>query len=122
MAPQNESDQKPGNDEVKAGSERVAEPGSGSTDLASQDKPVEYFSDDDEFSASRFAALSSETTGLLQQVQLKPDGLKDATPEQLRNLYQDAEERQGWSQARQDGFIGLLRLGRPTPPRAARVL
>ena len=122
MASQNESDKKSGIDEVKTDTERDGSKDSGSVELESKEVEFEPFSDDDPYGAARISSLFSETSQFLDSIQAKPVGFETATQQQLRSFQEDAVQRAKWSQARQDVFIGFLRLGRPIPPRSKRIL
>lgn len=122
MAPQNESDPKPRDEKTKVDDTETSVGSSRSVSVESAKQRIEPFSDDDTQYSARARALVSETAGLLDQVHAQPAGFNGATPEQLANLYKDANERALWNQARQDGFLSILRLGLPTPPRSKRIL
>ena len=118
METSNESNQKSGNDKTKDTTQDNTKGSSGSANLAPKNESYEYFSDADPWRTSRIDSTRGETDTLLSNVQRKSAGFRDANPKQLRNIHSDAIERQGWSEARQDGFIAILRLGRRTPPRS----
>ena len=122
MAPQNESDPKSGNEETQVGDKQTTGQSSRGTDLESEQLRPEPYAIDDPQRADRISALSSETAGVLEQVQATPVGFDDLTPEQLRYVHEDAVERSEWSEARQDAFVSILRLGRKVPPRSKRIL
>lgn len=122
MASQNEGNPKHRVDEVEK-----TDPESGSTDTPSpgvETEELEFkpFSDADPFRAARVGALVDETADLLGEVQVEPVGFGRATDDELASFYEDAVERAKWSKARQDGLLGVLRLGRPVPRRSQRVL
>ena len=122
MAPPNESNSQPGTKEDQNNSRSDGYKNSNSNDLESREQQPEPYSDEDSYRAARIDSLVGETESLLAEVQSKAIGFDNATPEQLRNIHKDATEREGWSQTRTDGFISVLRFGRPTPPRAKRIL
>ena len=122
MASQNESDEKSRNEEIKSTDSEVHKRTDRSTDVESKGQQFEPFAADDPWRTTRTREVVSETKRLLEQIQTEPIGFENATPKQLRSFQQNATERASWSQARQDGFIGLLRLGRPVPPRSKRIL
>ena len=122
MASSHESNEKPGNDQVEGGDQESRSESSGSTQLESGYKHYEPFSDVDPFRADRISKVRSANAALLQSIQTEPVGLENLTEEQYRSLYSNVEERASWSTARQDAFLGLLRLGRKTPARGKRIL
>lgn len=122
MASQNESNQKPGDGDSQENDRDVGPDRSRSTDVEAKEVEYEHFSNDDPFGPARISALRSETEELLAPLQTEPVGFDGATEAELRDFQEDAVQRSKWSQTRQDGFLGLLRLGRPTPPRSQRVL
>ena len=122
MAPQNESDKKPGNDQVEGGDQESRSEGSGSAQLESGQQHYEPFSDADPFRPDRISQIRSANAALLQSIQTEPVGFENLTTEQYRSIYSDVEERTKWSSPTQDAFIGILRLGRKTPARGKRVL
>lgn len=122
MAPQNESNQESRDAEVKSDVGDVGTDNDRSTVLETRKVEPEPFSDDDPYRSTRIASIRSETDELLSEVQGLSVGLEGSSKRQLERIQQDVVERSGWSEARSDGFIGILRLGRKTPPRGARVL
>ena len=122
MAPQNESNQKPRNEETEGIDQDLRPVDARSPELESEHVEPEPFSDSDPFRAARTREVVSETSGILAEVQAEPTGFDDVTDKQFAGLYADAIERAKWNPARSDGFRGLLRLGRSVPPRAQRVL
>ena len=122
MESQSESDKKPGTDQVNDSAEKSKDGVSRGVDVAIEGQQFEPFTDADPFRAARTAEAVGETRTFLSEIQIEPAGFSDATPEQQRRVHADAAERASWSQARQDEFLGILRLGRRTPPRSKRVL
>lgn len=122
MAPQNESNKESRNEETKAIVTGNGSESGRSTNVESISVDPEPYSDADPYRTTRIAALRSETAELLEQVQIQPDGFERVTEQQLRSIHEDAYERKKWSKTRQDGFIGILRLGRQTPARSKRLL
>lgn len=122
MASQNEMHEKPGNESTSTVSKETGPRNRRSTDLESGEQQYQPFSAEDPFRSSRITSLRSEAKAILAPIQGQATGFKDLNDKQLRNIHNDAVERSGWQQARQDGFIGLLRLGNRTPPRSKRVL
>lgn len=122
MAPQNEGDKKSGNEQAEGDNIDSKSSESDSIIMEGKEPQIEPYSDDDPLRSTRINSLASETAGLLDKVQAQPTGFERATGEELRNIHEDAIERSKWSTSRQDGFTGILRLGRPVPPRARRVL
>lgn len=122
MESQNESDPQSGNEQTKDTSKIDRSESGRSVELETSRFEYEHFSDADPYGADRISALRSETAELFKHVQAEPAGFENATGEQLRNLQSDAIERSKWRETRQDGFIGILRLGRRTPSRAKRIL
>ena len=90
--------------------------------VETREQPIEPFSNDDPFRTDRINQARSEASALLKHVQAEPVGFQGSNDKQLVRVYKDAEERATWSKARQDGFIGILRLGRPVPRRSERIL
>jgi len=122
METSSESNPQPGNENAE-GSNQQFQPGTNRTsDMAAQVVDIVPFSENDPFRATRISETVGETASLLSEVQMEATGFQGATTEQLAALSKDAEERASWSQARQDGFVGLLRLGKPTPARSQRIL
>lgn len=122
MAPQNEGNKKSGDEDIK---EPDSTTGSGDLSEASDsssDSEIQPFSDNDPFRAARTREVISETARALDPIQAEPVGFENLTDEQKRYISEDALERSEWSQARQDGFTSILRLGRSIPPRSQRVL
>lgn len=122
MASQNESDEKSRNDDTSAVHQQTRPTDSRGSDMESERREPEPFAVDDPLSAVRLDTLTGETAGLLSEIQTEPVGFDGADRHELAKLYEDAQERQNWSQARQDGFRAILRLAKPIPPRANRVL
>ena len=122
MASSNESNEKLRNDEDTNGVEAPVGQSSQSTDLAAEGPKFEPFDPEDPWRAARTAEVVSNTRKFLQGLQVEPVGFQDATPKQLRRLDEDAYERSTWSEARQNDFAGILRLGRRTPSRSQRIL
>lgn len=122
MASQNESDQKYRDGEVKeSNGENDANTNSG-TGVQTQQQQAAPFSEFDPFRSTRIDTLRSEADQLLESLQVRVDGIEDATETELRNLHKNVSEYQGWSQTRKDAFTSVLRLGKPTPTRSNRIL
>lgn len=92
------------------------------TDLATPETQFTPFGDDDPYRPERSLALSREIDSFFAPMGGRGVGYGDVDAAQLTRLSKDAEERSRWPETTQDGFRGLLRLGRPTPPRSARIL
>ena len=122
MVSPNESNTESRNTETQSGTTPNEVHRRRSTDLEASDVRPEPFSDDDPFRTARTSEALREAAEILSPIQTSPVGFAQCTPEQQRRIYQDAEERASWSQARKDGFTALLRLGQPLPSRANRVL
>jgi len=122
METSRESNPQPGN-ENSQGSDQHVQPGTDRTsDMAPEVVDIVPFSENDPFRATRISETVGQTASLLSEVQMEASGFQGATTEQFAALSRDAEERASWSQTRQDGFVGLLRLGKSTPPRSKRIL
>lgn len=122
MAPQNEGNEESRNQKVEGSNQQDGSSISASADLESPQQQIEPFTDADPFRAARTRETIGETESILAEVQSKAVGFNDLADFELANLYKDATERAKWEPARQDAFIGILRLGKPVPPRAKRVL
>lgn len=122
MASSNESNQESGTKQTDRRDSGNGPKDRRSTDLETRNEQPELFSSEDEFRSPRTDALHSEASELLDQVQARATGIEGCTPEQLRNIHADARERERWSETRKDGFVGILRLGRKSPPRSKRIL
>lgn len=122
MAPQNESDKKSGNEKVENVDDGSNGKSAGGSNLESIEQSITPFDDDDPFRSSRIAEVHSQTMSLFNQVQIEPIGLDGATNDEYRDISKHAMERTSWPKARQDAFIGVLRLGRKPPTRAKRIL
>lgn len=122
MEPQNESNEKSGIDQVKETSPSANVGYVGTTNVETNDLPIEPFTESDPFRASRIDQTISETTTLLQSVSQQDSNIEDVDVDTIKALHQDASERSKWSKTRTDGYTGLLRLAVPTPPRSKRVL
>lgn len=122
MATQDESNAESGNDEAKAVTKVDGSEHSSGADVESTQQQYEPFGDDDPHGPARVASLRGETDALLDEIQAKGTGFDGTTVKQRQNLHSDAVERALWSEARQDVFVGVLRLGRPIPSRNKRIL
>ena len=122
MAPQDESNKKPRDDDSDELHSGARSDDGKSVELESIDREPEPFSDDDPFRAARIGEVVGETSGLLSEVQVQGAGFEGLTNREYADLHKNAAERKRWPEARQDGFISILRLGKPVPPRSKRVL
>jgi tRNA/tmRNA/rRNA uracil-C5-methylase (TrmA/RlmC/RlmD family) len=122
MATQNEMHQESGNEKAEKDNQSTELQTSASSDLESREQRIEPFTDNDPYLPSRITETRSETEALLSGLSIKPVGFENVNRKQAKRLYEDAIERAGWSQARQDAFNGILRLGTSIPPRSKRVL
>lgn len=122
MASQNESDEKSRTDEVEKRDSKVESRGGASTELETKELEIKPYSNEDPLRASRIDALAGETQNLLDKISVEAVGFDRANSESLSDIHKDAVERSKWRPARQDAFIGILRLGNPVPPRSKRVL
>ena len=122
MEPQNEMHQKSGAEADQRQAQQVESGDHKSADMASGEQRIEPFSNDDPFLATRITETRSETDRLLQSISSEPVGFERLNRKQIKSLYANAVERSQWSQARQDAFASVLRLGVRVPPRANRVL
>ena len=104
-------------------SDRSDEPrGSKSVELETTERLAAPFSEFDPFRSSRIDTLHGETKSFLDTMGKQLSGFETTDEDELRSLQRDAEERQKWSQARQDAFRSILRLGATIPSRGKRVL
>ena len=117
METQSKSNSQPGPEEAKSNDSQSKTTGVQSTNLEAKDVPIVPFSENDPFRATRIAETNRQTAELCQSLSGEAVGFENADGNTVKALYQDAEERAGWSQARKDGFYGLLRLGVKTPRR-----
>ncbi len=122
MAPQNESNKESGTKDTQGETNNVRQTDNTGVNLESTQFEPEPYSYEDPYRSSRITSLISETEALLAPIQGQGTGFDSASDKQLRNIHEDAIERQEWSQTRQDGFTSILRLGRNTPSRSKRVL
>lgn len=122
MEPQSESDKRDRTPKPSDASERREPQRSGDADVATPEPPPEPFSEDDPQRADRVSALRGQEDFFLSQVGYSLGGLDGSTGAELRTFRSNATERQRWPEAAADGFSGLLRLGRPVPPRSQRIL
>lgn len=91
-------------------------------DLETKELQFEPFSEQDPFRTTRIAEVVDETHTFLSNIQSEAVGFQELNESQLRALSQDAAQRSLWDKARTDAFTGVLRLAKPIPPRANRVL
>ena len=122
MAPQDEVHEESRNVEDSKVHRQSGQSDAKSTKLETTEKQPAPFSEFDPFRATRYSTLNSETQDFLSGMGKQASGFENLDENQLRSLYSDAEERARWSQARQDAFTGILRLGTATPPRGKRIL
>jgi len=122
METSRESNPQSGNENAEVSDQQLQSGANRTSDMAPEVVDIVPFSENDPFRATRISETVGETASLLSEVQMEASGFQGATPEQFAALSRDAAERASWSQTRQDGFIGLLRLGKPTPSRSQRIL
>ena len=122
MASQNESNPESGIGEAEKKNTADESKDSRGVNQTTREQPGAPFSEFDPFRAARIGEVHRQTDTLLQSVHREGVGLENADEELLRRLYEDAEERASWSEARQDAFTAILRLGKPTPRRRDRIL
>lgn len=122
MASQNESDTKSGNDDANELHSRSRHSDSDGSQLESKGREPEPFSNEDPLLPVRIGQAVGEATSFLSEVQIEGIVPEGTTNREFKTLFNDAVERKSWSQARQDGFVSILRLARPIPSRANRIL
>ena len=122
MASQDEMHEKSGVSQAsESDKQTTVQPGEG-TKLETPNQQPAPFSEFDPFRATRTAQVISETQAFLDPLGKTLTGTEGLNEDQLRSLSADAQERAQWSQAGQDAFTSLLRLGSTIPPRGKRVL
>lgn len=122
MATQSEIDAQSRKSQANSGTSADAEQPRRSVDVETHIEQPEPFSEADPFRSARIAETVSETGTFLEAIQASPSGFQDLDESEFRSISRDVAERAKWSEARKDGFIGVLRLALPTPPRSKRVL
>lgn len=122
MASQNEMHSESGIEKVEGTNTESGSGDSRVTDLQTRDRQAAPFSEFDPFRADRTRQVISETDEFLGQINAQPNGFERASETDLQKLSEDAFERSKWSETRSDAFLGVLRLGRPVPPRSKRIL
>lgn len=122
MVPQDEMHQEAGPTEDKSTNQSTGRSDNTATEPSPADERPAPFSDFDPFRTTRIDTLNSQTNEFLQGMGEKSAGLEGFNEDELRSLSSDAEERARWSEARQDAFRSILRLGAKVPARDKRIL
>lgn len=122
MESQSKSNEEPRIEQAESVDKDITGSSGKSVDVESKGLEFEPFTDQDPFRAARTRQAIDEARGFLENVSSEQTGFENLTNIELAGILEDAEERAKWSETRQDGLIGLLRLGRITPPRSRRIL
>lgn len=122
MATPDKSNPQSRNEHVEAVDPQTTGSPNRGADVETRHVQPEPWSIDDPDLPDRINTVQRQTGAFLQEIQVEPAFGEGLSPEQYRDIHRAAVERASWSPARQNAFRGVLRLARPTPPRAKRVL